>query len=300
MPRPPRLHVPGGFYHVILRGNHREPLFGSAADRLALNEIVTSAIERLYVRVHAFCWMSNHLHAVMQVAERPLNEVMQRIAMRYSRYRHKILGTTGHLFERRYHARLVDADVYFLTLLRYVHFNPVKAGIVARPEEYPWSSHRAYLGIEHVPWLTVDFGLSLLASNTRRARAEYRLFMADMSDEEDLERQLAANPDDGRVLGTDEFVSGLRAPEIRSRSKLTLEQLAEMISARHEVSLRLVRSRSSQHALTPVRLEIAREAMSRQVAGLSDVARFLNRDPSTLCKLLSGRAQKFQKSKSGT
>lgn len=143
MPRPPRLHVPGGCYHVILRGNHREPLFGSPADRTALNEIVASVIERFDARVHAFCWMTNHLHALLQIADRPLNQIMQRIAMRYSRHRHKVLRTTGHLFERRYKARLVDVDAYFLTLLRYFHLNPVRAGIVSDPGDYPWTSHRA-------------------------------------------------------------------------------------------------------------------------------------------------------------
>jgi putative transposase len=131
MPRPPRLHVPGACYHVILRGNHRESLFGSTADRQVLNDIVADVIQRFSVRLHAFCWMSNHLHAVVQIAERPLGHLMQRIAMRYSRHRHKALRTTGHLFERRHKAKLVDVDAYFLTLLRYVHLNPVKAHIVS-------------------------------------------------------------------------------------------------------------------------------------------------------------------------
>ena len=85
MPRPPRLHVPGGHYHVILRGNHREPLFDSPADREALGDIVAKAIERFDARVHAFCWMTNHLHLLMQIDQRPLGKPMQRIAMRFTR-----------------------------------------------------------------------------------------------------------------------------------------------------------------------------------------------------------------------
>ena len=79
MPRPPRLHVPGGFYHVVLRGNHREALFSTAADRGVLNEIVADAAERSRTHVHAFCWMSNHLHTLLQVADEPLGAIMQRI-----------------------------------------------------------------------------------------------------------------------------------------------------------------------------------------------------------------------------
>ena len=110
MPRLPRLHVPNGFYHAVLRGNHREALFDAAADRQVLNDIVADVINRFGARVHAFCWMSNHLHALLQIADRPLGEIMQRIAMRYARHRHKTLRTTGHLFERRYRATLVDTD----------------------------------------------------------------------------------------------------------------------------------------------------------------------------------------------
>ena len=84
MPRPPRLHVPGGHDHVILRGNHREPLFDSPADREALGDIVAKVIERFDARVHAFCWMTNHLHLLMQIDQQPLGKPMQRIAMRYS------------------------------------------------------------------------------------------------------------------------------------------------------------------------------------------------------------------------
>lgn len=148
MPRPPRLHVPGAYYHVVLRGNHREALFGSPTDRQVLDEIVADALAHFSSRIHAYCWMTNHLHALLQIADRPLGKIMQRIAQRYARYRHKALRTSGHLFERRYKAKLVDVDAYFLALLRYIHLNPVKAHLVTDPADYPWSSHRAFLGLE--------------------------------------------------------------------------------------------------------------------------------------------------------
>src|SRR5712672_2821384 len=147
MPRPPRLHVPGGCYHVVLRGNHREALFDAPADRYSLNEIVIDVLQRFDARLHAYCWMTNHLHALVQIGDLPLGKIMQRITMRFSRHRHKALRTTGHLFERRYKAWLVDVDSYFLTLVRYIHLNPVEAGMVRDPAEYLYSSHRAYLGL---------------------------------------------------------------------------------------------------------------------------------------------------------
>lgn len=291
MPRPPRLHVPGGCYHVILRGNHREPLFGSKRDRSALNAIVSDVLTQFRYRIHAFCWMTNHLHALIQISDQPLGKAMQRIAMRYSRYRHKRLETTGHLFERRYKAKLIDVDEYFLTLIRYIHLNPVKAGLVIDPADFPWSSHRAYLGIERLNWLTTDFGLGLFCNDLPKARAAYARFLDVPPSAINLEDE--SHPDDRRVLGSDRFVNSIPSVLYKPRSPLTLEQLAEDVCKQSVVSSQLVRSRSAARSLTPVRIQILEQALDQRIATLTEVARFLHRDPSTLCKLASrsrGRA----------
>ena len=286
MPRLPRLNVPGGCYHVILRGNHREPLFGSPGDRRVLNEIVEDAIDRCGARIHAFCWMTNHLHALMQISDRPLGSVVQRIAQRYSRYRHKRLHTRGHLFERRHRAKLVDVDAYFLTLLRYIHLNPVKARLVDDPTSYPWSSHRAFLGKEAIPWLTTTFALSLFSNNLAHARAAYQRFMLETvgDDEQGLEEKL--HPDDSRVLGTDEFVLNIRLAPHLPPSQLSLEQLAEEVCGEHETTVALLTSSLRSRSITSVRVEFTRRALTQHVAALCDIARFLRRHPSSLGRLL--------------
>ena len=144
MARPLRLHVAGGFYHVTLRGNHRRPIFFTDADRDLLEEVLAEALDRGAARVHAYCWMSNHLHMLVQVADVPLSRLMLRVASRYARTVQIALATTGHLFERRYPALLVDADSYLLTLLRYIHLNPVRAGLVGDAQLYRWSSAQAH------------------------------------------------------------------------------------------------------------------------------------------------------------
>ena len=91
--------------------------------------------------------MSNHLHLALQVADAPLGPIVRRIAGVYARRIQQRLPTTGHLFERRYRSVLVDADTHLLRLVRYIHLNPLRAGLVADPADYPWSGHRAYLGL---------------------------------------------------------------------------------------------------------------------------------------------------------
>jgi REP element-mobilizing transposase RayT len=279
------LHVPGGHYHVVLRGNHREALFSSDADRRVLDDIVADAVASLGARVHAYCWMTNHLHALVQVGDRPLGGLMHRIAVRYSRHRHRALQTAGHLFERRHRARLVDVDRYFLAVLRYIHLNPVSGGLVKDATRYPWSSHRAYLGRQRIPWLTTEFGLSLFSTDRAKAHAAYAEFMqADVSHDE-LASAVAGSEADPRIIGADAFVHGLAAPQ-RRQSTLTLAQLAESICSRRGVPVDVIRSHAALRALTPIRVEIARTAVEQEVATLSEVARYLGRDPSTLYQLM--------------
>lgn len=289
MPRPPRLHVPGACYHVVLRGNHRESLFDTVADRAVLNEIVADALPRFGCRIHAFCWMTNHLHLLVQIAERPLGKLVQRVAVRYSRYRHKALLTRGHLFERRYKAKLVDVDAYFLVLLRYIHMNPVKSAIVTDPSHYPWSSHRAFLGIESVPWLTTEFGLSLFSKDVAQARIAYRGFIIAGSEHgKDLDPQ--SHPDDPRVLGTDTFIANIPVVPHRQRCPLTLEQFAVLVCGERRVSPELLRSPSRERHLASIRAVFAVQAIERHIGTQSEIARFLNRDASSLRKLLERHA----------
>jgi REP element-mobilizing transposase RayT len=136
MPRQRRIHVSGGLYHAVLRGNHRQAIFGASDDYLCFEEIVARAFERYGASLFAYCWMTNHVHLAIRIAEAPLGSVMGIVATRYARAKQRAAATTGHLFERRCRARLVDADRYLLALVRYVQLNPVRARMVADPREF--------------------------------------------------------------------------------------------------------------------------------------------------------------------
>lgn len=268
-----------------MRGNHREALFESSTDRAKLDAIVAAALERFDARVHAFCWMTNHLHALVQIAEDPLGNFVKSIAWRYSRYRHKSLNTTGHLFERRHGARLIDVDNYFLAVLRYIHLNPVKAGITADPAAYPWSSHCAYLGTRPIDWVTTELGLSLLSADSQHARRIYARFIGRGQPDDEVDLDDSAHPDDRRVLGDDAFVERVNRRSVPAEKRVGLGELCSRICAKHGIPVELLRSRSSRRYLTPIRLELLEQALAGRIANLTEVARYLSRDPSTLCKL---------------
>ncbi|MGH8175253.1 MAG: transposase [Steroidobacter sp.] len=116
-------------YHVTARGNHRRDIFFKHADRQTLDSIMAGALSHTGARVHGYCWMTNHVHMLVQVSEQPPGRLMQRVGARFARCIQKEFHTTGHLFENRYHAVLVDVDSYFLELLRYIHLNPPRARI---------------------------------------------------------------------------------------------------------------------------------------------------------------------------
>jgi REP element-mobilizing transposase RayT len=274
-----RVHVPGGFYHVTLRGNHQQDIFRVDADRLLLNAIVARATERYGARLHAYCWMSNHLHLLLQVGEQPLAHVMRQIASGYARAFQQKIETTGHLFERRYHATLVDVDSYLMELLRYIHLNPVRARLVNHPAEYRWSSHHAYAG-RTAPelWLTTSFALALFAEDRLRAHAAYRRFVELPQSAERDEWVLdlgggmpqpsvkAANPGNGVVPAT----------------RQSLEALIAEGCKRFGVAEAHLASPSREACIVQARAWIAREALARRVATLSAVARALGRDRATL------------------
>jgi REP element-mobilizing transposase RayT len=104
--------------------------------------------------------MTNHIHLAVQVDDISLSKIIQNLSFRYTRWINKCRKRIGHLFQGRYKAILVDADSYLLELVRYIHLNSCRAGIVNDPKDYPWSGHRTYLGEEQLPWLTTDWILS--------------------------------------------------------------------------------------------------------------------------------------------
>lgn len=285
MPRRHRVHVPGGLYHAVLRGNHRQAIFGDGDDYRQFEEIVARALTRYGASLFAYCWMTNHVHLAVRIAEAPLGAVVRIVASRYARIRQRTLATTGHLFERRYRARLVDADRYLLALVRYIHLNPVRAQMVADPLDYPWSSHRIYLGAPCPGWLQTGPVLKLFGATPDAARTAYLRFLSEAPN--DAERAQIVL--DIHATGADR---GTPDGPVRPAAAVTgagprgLEIIAAEVAAEYRLTMEDVLSRRRFPELVQVRTEIARRALLEGAATLSQVAKYLNRCPSTLSDLL--------------
>jgi len=289
MPRPRRLHVRGGLYHAILRGNHRQPIFGDRDDYLSFEAILAKALDRYGASLFAYCWMPNHVHLAVQIADAPLGEIMRVVASRYARQLQRAIPTTGHLFERRYRARLVDADRYLLALVRYIHLNPVRARMVADPRDYPWSSHRAYLGDTCPDWLRINSVLAMLGAPTAAARLAYGRYLGEMPDASERDHiDVAVRPGAPRPAQcrspTPESNTG--GPACKPR---TLDAITAEVAIEYGVAAEALTSRRRLGPLVRARTEIARRALREGAASLSQVARHLGRSPSTLSDLLLRR-----------
>lgn len=280
MPRSPRIHAPGAMYHVTLRGNHRQDIFFTPDDRSLLTRIVREILVDCSAQLHAYCYMTNHVHALFQVSDTPLSKVMLLIAGRYARSVQARLQTTGHLFEKRYHSLLVDADEYLLTLLRYIHLNPVRANLAPSPDDYPWSSHHAYLGRRSEPWVTTEFALRMLGPDRQRAIVAYEAFVSSTPTHSPL---LERNERDPRVLGGDAFAQRVLGDNWKSRSSSdALQRVIDDGCAKFGVTAIELRSPSRLLNLARARAWIAEQAVSARIASLASVARYFNRDGSSI------------------
>ena len=185
MSRPLRIQYPGAWYHIMNRGRRAEAIFLEKKDYGSFIDLLKESVDLWNVRVSAFCLLTNHYHLLMQTPNANLSRCMRHIdgvyTQRFNRYHH----VDGQLFRGRYKSILIDADTYLLELIRYIHRNPIDAGLVKNVDKYPWSSHQGYLSNkEKWDWLSKDFVLSMFSDDKGLSRTRYREFVSKEPAEE--------------------------------------------------------------------------------------------------------------------
>ncbi len=204
MTRPLRLEFPGALYHITSRGDRQKAIYFDDQDREAWLSILALVCRRFNFVVHAYCQMTNHYHVLLETVEGNLAQGMRQLNSIYSQDFNRRHHLVGHVFQGRYKAILVQKECYLLELARYIVLNPVRAGIVNRAEDWPWSSHTALIAAGAVPaWLETDWLLSQFGSTRIDAVKAYRQFVASGIDRrsplKETQHQL--------VLGDDAFVA---------------------------------------------------------------------------------------------
>lgn len=180
MARPLRIEFSGALYHVTSRGDRRADIYEDDEDRDTFLRILAEVVDRFNWICHAYCLMSNHYHLVIETPDGNLSKGMRQLNGVYTQTSNRRHGRVGHLFQGRFKGILVDGDSYLLELTRYVVLNPVRAHMVALPEQWRWSSYRAMVGeVLSPPFLATDGLLLQFDEQRQRARLKYREFVLD-------------------------------------------------------------------------------------------------------------------------
>lgn len=297
MARKKRIEFPGAFYHIYSRGNNKQRIFLNEQDFTAYIERIGRYQERYKFICYVFMLMPNHIHLVVETKKVPLSKIMQGLQQSYTLYFHKKYKTSGHLFQGRYGAILCEREEYLLTLLRYIHLNPLRSNMVKSPEEYLWSSHRAYLGVTQYSFLDTQFVLSFFSEHKSTAIKEYSHFIGSSLNQT---VQLNLNEAVGYPMaGSQEFVEKLKegiegkeslndrsVASIRDvfLSKLSLDEILQIVSKMTTVPPGSLIGSSRDRSITFARSLFA--FISVRYAGIQQkrVAKFLSRDASYISR----------------
>jgi putative transposase len=232
MARLARVSVPGYPYHIIQRGNNRQPIFRSDADREKLRSLLIENAALFDVAVHAYVLMDNHFHLLLTPQQADgLPRMMQAVGRRYVRYFNDTHERSGTLWEGRYKSALVQSERYLLACMVYIDLNPVRAGMVTQAQDHPWSSHRHYIGQCH-DRLVTPHALVWELGNTPFAReSRYgELVRAGVSHEQRL--ALGRSVTSGWVLGDAHFIAGLQGRTARRLTRSVPGRPVKVVAAK--------------------------------------------------------------------
>ncbi len=226
MARPLRIEYPGAFYHVVNRGQRQAPIVLDNRDRERFLSDLGRLSGQFHVLIHGYCLMTNHYHLILETPEGNLSRAVQWLNVAYAAYYNRRHQCAGHVFQGRFKSLLVDAPTYLEALSRYIHLNPVRAGLVSRAWDYEWSSCRCFVGPAAVPpWLEVNRILGGFSPTKKAAQRRYAAYVSEADVSNPLAEAVA-----GSVLGNkaflqwveDTFLSARHAdPEIPDLKRIT-------------------------------------------------------------------------------
>lgn len=285
MARKPRIQFEGAFYHIIVRGNQRQAIFLDEEDR----RIYLARLQRYRTKcgflLYAYVLMTNHLHLLIETPDDPISRIMQMINFTYTQYFNKKYGKVGHLFQGRYKSYLCDKDSYLLNLVRYIHNNPVRAGLSRDAGQYAWSSQVDYVNGAK-GFVDTDKVLRLFSERRAIARRKYAEFMNDREPDKSF---LPYSAYEQQILGDERFIEavGHRVQRVEKKAKkIPLKDLILAIEKETGTGLSEMASRKRGERLRTARGIFA--SLAREIGySVIDLQGLLKRDISVISRLAS-------------
>ena len=254
MARKPRIEFEGAFYHVIVRGNQRQKIFKGKQDYLKYLQIIINYKASYHYYLYSYVLMSNHIHLLLEIRDTPLSKIMQGINQRYTMYFNRKYKTVGHLFQGRYKAILCDRDAYLLSLIKYIHLNPVRAKIVENISQYQWSSHHEYAKkTKKKGMIDVDQVLMMFSEDKISARKLYRAYMGD---EVSIKKENIYRTVDHRILGEEQFVEDVmerqdvKLSQERRAREYSMAEIAKAVEKVMGIKLKQIRQKSKSREIS--------------------------------------------------
>lgn len=290
-----RYHVENGVYHVMVRGNDKQDIFFDDKDYLKMLKLLTEGVERYEFKVLAYCFMKNHIHLAIQVGKFSLSTIMHSLNSRYTRYINFTKSRVGHLFQGRFRSILVDGDRYLGDLLRYIHLNPVKAGVVSYPSEYRWSSYRDYMG--HDKQTIVSSKEVLLAFDGELERARYKMEEFTLAETSEEKAKVFEQGFKDGVLGGKAFIAkiGLETKPAVS-NPVGICEVVERFCCYYGLNIKDLMSESREHYISNSRAMLAHIVMCTDGLSLTELGAVVGRSVSQLSRSSTKIASKLRSS----
>lgn len=318
MPRQARLDSPGTLHHVMIRGIEKKDIFEDKYDKRDMVLRMGELAKETKTSIYAWSIMSNHMHILLKSGSRGLPNFMRRLLTGYSinyNFRHR---RYGHLFQNRYKSIVCDEDAYFKELVRYIHLNPLRAGLVksmADLDRYPWSGHSAVMGNKNREWQVTIYVLEWFGKNKSSARSNYRNFvkagieegrrddlvggglirtLGGWSQVLSLREQGEKVRSDARILGKDEFVERIineadhrikRQVSANERKTKAEKKIHEECKSQN-ISVEELRGGSRRGKIPTIRARLAIGLVKELGMTLAETARQLGVSTPAISKIL--------------
>ncbi|WP_075983088.1 transposase [Bacillus massilinigeriensis] len=197
MPRVARSKSKSRIYHIVMRGINKQTIFEDEEDKSRFFETLNKYMKICKYEIYGYCLMDNHIHLLIKESDETISTIIKRISSSYVYWYNMKYERCGHLFQERFHSENVDSVNYFLTVLRYIHQNPVKAGLVSDVFSCKWTSMKEYLYKPHM--VNIDYALQLFSSDRKRALISFKNFMQKPNDDQCLDIQIRVRMSDAEV-----------------------------------------------------------------------------------------------------